>query len=220
MRNIQFQKNFKFVKIFSQGAPMILMYLPDMLKLLNRMGVSIVNDHIMRVYDGVDGIGDDVKTNVVKSVYKIQLPSNCHTIPIELIVRDEIETFFGGFIHNKVLKGGDFSHQKKIDHRLRIGNTILAIETDEYAHVSYKQENERYQDFMRSFSYKFVFIRFNPHTNMENPRSKTDLKHKLHVLMGYIKTHIERIQKGENVWKLEIVRLFYGARVQFYAISQ
>jgi hypothetical protein len=135
-------------------------------------------------------------------------------------VRDEIDTFFGGFIHNKVLKGGDSSHQKKIDHRLRIGNTILAIETDEHAHVSYKQENERYQDFMRTFSYKFVFIRFNPNANMEDPDATTDFKHKLHVLMYYIKTLSERIQKGQNVWKLEIVRLFYGADVQFYAISQ
>ena len=73
---------------------------------------------------------------------------------------------------------------------------------------------------MRNFSYKFVFIRFNPHSNMEYSTEKTDFKRKLSVLMDYIATHIERIEKGQNVWKLEIVRLFYGKRVQFYAISQ
>jgi len=191
----------------------------DVLVFFNRIGMRIVKDHVMSAYGNVDGVGDDVGTHVVKSVYKIDPPSNRHTIRIEHIVRDEIDTYFDGFIHNKKLEGGDFSHQKIIDHRLRIGNTILAVETDEHAHVRYKQENERYQDFMRSFSYRFVFIRFNPHTNMEDPRAKTDFKHKLHVLMDYIRTHIERIQKGQNVWKLEIVRLFYGARVQFYAIS-
>jgi len=214
------QKIFKFVKIFQQGTSIILMFLPDMLKVLNRIGVLTVNDHVMRAYGGVDGVGDDVGTHVVKSVYKIDPPSNRHTIRIEFIVRDEIDAFFSGFIHNRVLKGGSGFHRKQIDHRLRIGNTILAIETDEHGHVSYKKENERYQDFMRTFSYKFVFIRFNPHANMEDPRAKTDFKHKLHVLMSYIRTHIERIEKGQNVWKLEIVRLFYGKRVQFYAISQ
>jgi len=192
----------------------------DVLVFFNRIGVRIVNNHVMSVYGNVDGVGDDVETHVVKSVYKIQPPSNCHTIRIESMVRDEINTFFDGFIHNTVMKCGEFFHTKRIDHRLRIGNTILAVETDEHAHVSYKHENERYQDFMRSFSYKFVFIRFNSHTNREDPRAKTDFKHKLHVLMDCIRTHIERIEKGQNVWKLEIVRLFYGTRLQFYAINQ
>jgi len=86
----------------------------DVLVFFNRIGVRIVNDHVMRVYGDVDGVGDDVETHVVKSVYKIQPPSNCHTIRIEFTVRDEIDTFFGGFIHNKVLKGGDSSHKKKL----------------------------------------------------------------------------------------------------------
>jgi len=139
---------------------------------------------------------------------------------VEYIVRDAINKAFVGFIHNKVLYSGGSAHAKKIDHRIQIGHTILAIETDESAHVSYKHENERYQDFMRTFSYKFVFIRFNPHANREDPRAKTDFKHKLHVLMDCIRTHIERIEKGQNVWKLEIVRLFYGTHLQFYAINQ
>jgi len=211
-----------------QGRHIIFMNFKDLTNFFNRIGVRAVNDALTAlfllesVYGSVDGVGDDIETHVVKSMYtiKIKQPSDRHTIRIEFIVRDEIDAFFSGFIHNKVLKGGDVSHRKKIDHRLRIGNTILAIETDEHAHVRYKQENERYQDFMRTFSYKFVFIRFNPHANMEDPRAKTDFKYKLHVLMDYIRTHIERIKKGQNVWKLEIVRLFYGGGVQFYAISQ
>jgi len=50
---------------------MILMYLPEMLKFLNRIGVRNVNDHVMRAYGGVDGVWDDIGTHVVKSVYKI-----------------------------------------------------------------------------------------------------------------------------------------------------
>jgi len=52
---------------------MILMYLPDVLKFLNRIGVRNVNDHVMRAYGGVDGVGDDVGTYVVKPLYEIDL---------------------------------------------------------------------------------------------------------------------------------------------------
>jgi len=128
---------------------------------------------------------------------------------VEYIVRDAINKAFVGFIHNKVLCSGGSAHAKKIDHRIQIGHTILAIETDENAHKYYKKEDERYRDFMETFSYKFVFIRFNPHTNREHPYAKTDLQHKIRVLMHTIRTQMKRIRNGHNVYKLEIVRLFY-----------
>jgi len=145
-----------------------------------------------------------------------------------MIVRDAINSNFKGFIHNKVIRhgfinkkvewGAPGSHRLQIDHRLHIGNTILAVETDEDAHVNYKHKNERYDEFMRTFSNKFVFIRFNPNTNMEDTNAPTDFPHKLRTLIHDITTQIKRIQSRGNVWKIEILRLFYGTRPQFYVI--
>jgi len=132
-------------------------------------------------------------------------------IRCEILVRNEINTNFEGFLHNRVMYSGGSSHLRRIDHRLQIGNTILAIETDENAHEFYnqRQENERYHDFMTTFSYKFVFIRFNPHSNREDDDTKTNFEHKLSVLVHTITTQIDRIRKGRNTAKLEILTLFY-----------
>jgi len=132
-------------------------------------------------------------------------------IRCEILVRNEINTNFEGFLHNRVIYSGGSSHLRRIDHRLQIGYTVLAIETDENAHEFYntRQENERYHDFMTTFSYKFVFIRFNPHPNMESYDTKTNFEHKLRVLMHTITTQIDRIRKGRNTTRLEIYKLFY-----------
>jgi len=133
-------------------------------------------------------------------------------------VRNEINANFAGFIHNKKLQSLDRTHNRRIDHRLLIGSTIVAIETDEYAHVSYKKqaEDERYCDFMKTFSYKFVFIRFNPHANMESQDGKTTFEHKLRILMDTIANQKDAIQKGLNVHKLYIVPLFCGQEITPY----
>ena len=132
----------------------------------------------------------------------------------EELVRSVIDANFEGFVHNKVMKGsgGDNECRRKIDHRLQIGNTILAIETDERAHADRNQEDEkrRYNEFTSNFPHKFVFIRFNPHTNMEDKLAETDFKHKLGVLMRSIKSQMLRIRVGSNVKKLEIFTLFCG----------
>jgi len=135
------------------------------------------------------------------------------TIRFEILVRGAINATFEGFIHNKVMpsvvQGNECGRQ--IDHRLQIGNTILAIETDEHAHKDRDQvgEKRRYNEFTSSFPYKFVFIRFNPHANMEKEHAKTDFKHKLGVLMRSIRYQMSRIRAGSNVKKLEILTLFY-----------
>ena len=132
----------------------------------------------------------------------------------EELVRGVIDANFEGFVHNKVMprvvQGKEC--RRLIDHRLQIGNTILAIETDENAHVDRDQvdEKRRYNEFISSFPYKFVFIRFNPHANMEEKHAETDLKHKLGVLMRSIKSQMLRIRVGSNVKKLEIFTLFCG----------
>jgi hypothetical protein len=125
----------------------------------------------------------------------------------EIRVRNEINSHFNGFIHDKPLYTGscDCTHRRRIDHRKLIGNTILAIETDEFAHSGYDPLDEeiRYDDLYMIHSGKWVFIRFNP------DGGKVDLEDKLEVLVGEIKEQIRRIEKEENEGLLEIVKLFY-----------
>jgi len=125
----------------------------------------------------------------------------------EICVREAIDTAFDGFIHNKTMRG---LTKKRIDHRLLIGNTILAIETDEFAHQYYDEnkEKERYHEFLTETSYKFIFIRFNCDANRESENAKTDFKNKLRVLLQSITTQISRIQHGQNIQRLEIQELF------------
>ena len=126
----------------------------------------------------------------------------------ESLVREAIDTAFDGFIHNKTFRG---QIEKRIDHRLLIDNTILAIETDEFGHRNYGKTNEkeRYHEFLTKTSHKFVFIRFNCDANMENSNAKTDFKYKLAVLMQTIELQMSRIRNRQNVQRLEIITLFY-----------
>jgi hypothetical protein len=125
----------------------------------------------------------------------------------EIRVRNEINSYFEGFIHDKPLYTGncDCTHRRRIDHRKLIGNTILAIETDEFGHSGYDPLDEeiRYDDLYMIHSGKWIFIRFNP------DGGKVDLEDKLEVLVGEIKEQIRRIEKEENEGLLEIVKLFY-----------
>jgi len=202
-------------------SDIVVIHLQDVAEFFNRIGVCAANnalfDRFRRMQYGV-GTSQPIVINLANLIQ----PSH----RAEMIVREAINSAFEGFIHNKVIRdrfnqhmGFDDYHRLKIDHRLHIGNTILAVETDEDAHVNYKYENERYHEFMKTFSYKFVFIRFNPGSNMEDPSAPTDFPHKLRTLMLAIMTQIKRIQSGENVCKIEILRLFYATSPQFYAIN-
>ena len=125
----------------------------------------------------------------------------------EIRVRNEINSHFEGFIHNKPLYTGncDCTHRRRIDHRKLIGNTILAIETDEFAHSGYDPLDEeiRYDDLYMIHSGKWIFIRFNP------DGGKVDLEDKLKVLIREIEEQIRRIENEENEGLLEIVKLYY-----------
>ncbi len=125
----------------------------------------------------------------------------------EIRVRNEINSHFEGFIHDKPLYTGncDCTHRRRIDHRKLIGNTILAIETDEFAHSRYDPLDEeiRYDDLYMIHSGKWVFIRFNP------DGGKADLEDKLEVLVREIEEQIRRIENEENEDLLEIVKLYY-----------
>jgi predicted metalloendopeptidase len=87
-----------------------------------------------------------------------------------------------------------------------IGNTILAIETDEFGHRSYDKTDEeiRYDDLFMIHSGKWIFIRFNPDDNI----SKTHFSDKLNKLTETMEECIDRIEKEENTNLVEIIKLY------------
>jgi hypothetical protein len=119
-----------------------------------------------------------------------------------------INTNFEGFIHDKPLYTGgcDCTHRRRIDHRKLIGNTFLAIETDEFGHKKYddKDEEIRYDDIYMIHSGKFIFVRFNPDTNV----SKIDISDKLDKLVETIHECIKKIENEENTELIEIIKLY------------
>jgi hypothetical protein len=96
----------------------------------------------------------------------------------------------------------DCTHRRRIDHRKLIDNTILEIEIDEFGHRSYDKRDEeiRYDDVYMIHSGKWIFIRFNPDSNV----SKVDIEDKLDTLIETIKECIERIENEENKELVEI----------------
>ncbi len=91
-------------------------------------------------------------------------------------------------------------------HRKLLGNTILAVETDEFGHRGYDQNDEeiRYDDVYMIHSGKWIFIRFNPDNNI----SKTDIDDKLDKLIEIMEDCISRIENNENTELLEIIKLY------------
>jgi hypothetical protein len=126
----------------------------------------------------------------------------------EIMVRNVINLNFEGFIHDKPLytENCDCTHRRRIDHRKLIGNTILAVETDEFGHRGYDQKDEeiRYDDLYMIHSGKWIFIRFNPDDNI----SKVDIDDKLDKLIETIENCIDRIENDENTELLEIYKLY------------
>lgn len=128
----------------------------------------------------------------------------------EIQVRNAIIETFDGFIHDTPLYTGNCNctHRRRIDHRKLIGNTILAIETDEYAHRAYDEKDEeiRYDDLYMIHSGKWIFIRFNP----DKTRTQhTDIEDRIVVLLDVMKNQIDRIYLEENKELVEIINLFY-----------
>ena len=127
----------------------------------------------------------------------------------EILVRNIINKHFNDFIHDRPLYTGgcDCTHRRRVDHRKLIGNTMLAVETDEFGHRGYDVTDEeiRYDDLYMIHSGKWIFIRFNPDTN----RSKIDIEDKLDKLIETMENCIERIKGGENIDLVEIIKLFY-----------
>jgi hypothetical protein len=127
----------------------------------------------------------------------------------EVAVRNMINQYFDGFTHDEALYTGgcDCTHRRRIDHRKLIGGTMLAVETDEFAHRGYgaSAEELRYDDLFMVFSGKWIWVRFNPDDN----RDKTDFVDKLATLRAVLARSIREIENGENVDLVYIVKLFY-----------
>ena len=128
----------------------------------------------------------------------------------EIKVRNAITERFTGFIHDRPLYTGgcDCTHRRRVDHRKLIGNTILAIETDEFAHKGYDEKDEeiRYDDLYMIHSGKWIYIRFNPDVTRIHT---TDLEDRLPVLIDEIEKQIHRIEMEENKELVEIIKLFW-----------
>jgi hypothetical protein len=124
------------------------------------------------------------------------------------MVRNHINSYFDGFIHDRPLYTGncDCTHRRRVDHRKLIGNTVLAIETDEFGHRSYDKTDEeiRYDDLFMLHSGKWIYIRFNPDTNV----SKIDISDKLDKLIETMEECIDRIEREENTDLVEIIKLY------------
>jgi len=133
----------------------------------------------------------------------------------EIAVRDFINSNYKGFHHDESMWTGhcDCSIRRRIDHRILIGNTLLAIETDENQHKSYSEMDEetRYDDLFMAFSGKWIYIRFNPdrYKTINGAIRNPSIAKRLDILKEEIDKQIKRIEKEENKELLECIYLFY-----------
>ena len=102
----------------------------------------------------------------------------------------------------------DCSIRRRVDHRVCVGNVMVAVETDEYQHRGYEAEDEeaRYHDTFMGFSGRWVWIRFNP----DGPGPPMDAR--LHALADEVEGAVA--DAGAGRWRggdlpVHVVRLFY-----------
>ena len=131
-------------------------------------------------------------------------------------VRNFLKEHKPEFIHDSVIYTNhcDCTHRRRIDHRIIIGNTMLAVETDERQHKGYdqKDETDRYEDLYMIHSGKWIFIRFNPDCYRVNGRLyNPNVTSRLPVLLEEINKQMTRINTDENVEPVEIVKLYFDA---------
>lgn len=133
----------------------------------------------------------------------------------EIAVRDFINANFEGFQHNKRLQTGhcDCTIRRSIDHRMLIGNTLIAIETDENQHKRYDEMDEetRYDDLFMAHSGKWIYIRFNPdkYINAQGVSRNPMIATRLEELKKEIEKQINRVEHEENTELVERVYMYY-----------
>ena len=178
------------------------------LKCINRGG----GIRCLNCIDWIDSRGGDPKyDNYCATCFKNLFPmdSRCkHVYNMEYLIRTIINDNFDGFIHDVPIYTGNCEcvHRRRIDHRKLIGNTILAIETDENSHKYYDPIDEklRYDDLYMIHSGKWIFIRFNT-TDID----ETVIDDKITHLIDIINTQIYRIENELNTELVEIIKLYY-----------
>jgi len=130
-------------------------------------------------------------------------------------VRDFINANFDGFQHDRPLTTGhcDCTIRRRIDHRKLIGNTMLAVETDENQHKSYDKMDEqtRYDDLYMAHSGKWIYIRFNPDKYITTDRKRKNpmIATRLEKLKDEIIKQIKRIGTEENTELIERIYMYY-----------
>jgi hypothetical protein len=170
--------------------------------------------------DWVDSrCGDKKYDGYCATCFKRLFPTDVRSTVIyshskEIRVRNAIATVaidderFRDFIHDKPIYTGncECTHRRRVDHRKLINGTMLAIETDEFAHRLYDEQDEniRYDDLYMVYSGKWIFIRFNPDGD-----KAIDFDDKINILLETIGQQIDRINNYENTHLLEIFKLFY-----------
>ena len=133
----------------------------------------------------------------------------------EIAIRDFINANFEGFQHNKRLQTGhcDCTIRRSIDHRTLIGNTLIAIETDENQHKRYDEMDEetRYDDLFMAHSGKWIYIRFNPdkYVNAQGVCRNPMIATRLEALKKEIEKQLERVAQEENTELVERVYMYY-----------
>jgi len=152
--------------------------------------------------------------------YQHEFPNDPLTFQIrcktkEIAIRDCINANFDGFQHDSPMYTGhcDCSIKRRIDHRKLIGNTLLAIETDENQHKSYDKMDEeiRYNDLYMAYSGKWIYIRFNPdkYINKKGKNVNPMLATRLSSLIKEIDKQINRIENEENGEGVEVIYMYY-----------
>jgi len=143
-----------------------------------------------------------------------------HSKDKEIKVRNFLNANYQGFIHNTPIytPDCDCTIRRRVDHYCVIGNTIIAVETDEHQHKDYDKLDEtliRYNDFYMHFSGKWIFIRFNVHSYMLDGKLKlTKLEERFDTLKNEIDFHISRAEHNHNKELLEVHKLYYDCPPQ------
>ena len=98
----------------------------------------------------------------------------------EMQVKVFLANTFSDFIHDKPLWTDhcDCTLRRRIDFRKTIGNTMLALECDEFQHKTYEETDQlvRINDLYMGFSGKFIYIRFNPDSYKNHNGTKKNPK--------------------------------------------
>ena len=167
-----------------------------------------------------DRFGNIKYRNYCAECFRREFPLDPITFQIrsktkEIAVRDFINSVFEGFVHDQTLETThcDCTIRRRIDHRKLIGNTLLAIETDENQHNTYDKmdEDTRYDDLYMAHSGKWIYIRFNPdkYIDKKGTSKNPTIATRLETLQREIEKQIIRIETEQNTELIERIYLYF-----------